>query len=210
MLKMNRSGRAMSNSEKVLLTTLLIICTLFLYWIILMKPAFDKMKPVSDKVAELQTQVDAIGSIKSRISEKEETLKGLQVEYDKATKVIPRGDNYPQLIKELREMSEVASVKIDSYTLDKPVAYSQSGENTEASAISLNTYSVKLNVKGKYTDILAFIRKVEEDKRIASVVKISSNKESAAIELSYFITGTIGDENYNFNTGSYGKEDPFN
>ena len=210
MLKLNRSGRAMSNSEKTLLTILLVICVLFLYWIILMKPAMEKIKPVSTKVSELQEKVDAIGSIQSRITEKEETLKGLQTQYDEATKVIPRGDRYPQLIKEIREMSEATSVKITNYSLSKPTAYSQTGETTEATTSSLNTYTVNLSVTGKYTDVLAFVRKIEEDARIADVKTIASTKESASIELVYFISGTADDEKYDFNNGAYGKEDPFN
>lgn len=210
MLKLNRSGRAMTNSEKTLLTILLVICTLFLYWIILMKPAFEKVKPISEEVKQLQDRVDAIGSIQTRITEKESTLKGLQEQYNEATKIIPKGDKYPQLIKELREMSEATSIKISTYSLSEPTAYSATGQTTEATSVSLNNYSVKLSVSGKYNDILAFIRKVEEDVRIADVKTVSFSKESANLELVYYVTGTISDEKYDFNNGAYGKEDPFN
>lgn len=210
MLKLNRSGRAMSSSEKILLGTLFVIAVLFLYWVLLMKPAMNSLKPAQDKVNDLQKRVDAVGSIQSRISQKEETLKGLQVKYDEATKVIPRGDNYPQLIKEIREMSEATSVTISTYGLSKPTAYSKSGEDTNMTVSSLNYYTVSLSLKGNYTDILAFIRKIEEDKRIASVSTINSTKDATAIQLVYFISGSLEEEEYDFNTGSYGKEDPFN
>lgn len=205
-----RSGRAMSSSEKTLIAILACVSALFLYWIFLMKPALDKVGPVSKRVGELQERVDAIGTIQSNITQKEETLKNLQVQYDEATKVIPRGDRYPELIKEIREMSEATSVTLGTYALSQPVAYSQTGEAGTAAGSSLNSYTVTLNAKGDYNNILAFVRKLEEDKRIVEVQSITSSKDTAVIKLSYFISGTVDKEDYDFNAGDYGKENPFN
>ncbi|MEG0297725.1 MAG: type 4a pilus biogenesis protein PilO [Clostridium sp.] len=205
-----RSGRAMSSSEKTLIAILACVSALFLYWIFLMKPALDKVGPVSTRVEDLQKRVDAIGSIQSNITQKEETLKNLKVQYDEATKVIPRGDRYPELVKEIREMSEATTVAISSYSLSKPTAYSETGEATTGAGSSLNNYTIGLSVKGDYNNILAFVRKLEEDKRIVDVKSISSSKETATITLSYFVSGTIDQEDYDFNSGDYGKENPFN
>ena len=210
MLKLNNEGRAMTSSEKILLTVLLVVCVGFLYWIILLKPIANQIAPISQNVAELQEKVDAVTTIKSRIEEKEANLEELQGKYDEATKVIPRGDRYPEVIREVRTMAEANSIEIVGAEYEEPKAFTIEAEgSTEEQSSGLNYYVVALGIKGVYPDLLEFIEDIENDKRISSVSYIKLADNEAEIQFTYFMSGTEETGEYDFNTGSYGQEVPY-
>lgn len=223
MSKLARSGRALGKNEKILLGVATIVGVTIIYWALVIGPALNKISPLEKEVKEYKAKLENTSMINSQIEQKEKTLKDLKVKYEEAAKVIPKTDRYPQLIKEIREMATKASLTIKSENLGQPVVYVQPG--TEASTsnpsdpnapkqdntlLGLQTINLSLNVEGDFKNILAFIAELENDKRILDIQQISTTDKSTNLTLVYYIAGGVEDEEYDFNNGSYGKDNMFN
>lgn len=214
-----KSGRALGKNEKVLLGTVMVLAITFLYWTLLLQPALNKLKPLEDSVKNLKSQVNSTAAIQSNIIEKEKQLENLKVEYEEATKIVSKTDRYPELVKEIRELANGNSLKITNESLGIPTVYAQTPQTTPVDpskppvtnpAAGLKTMAIGLTVDGGFNNVLAFINKLEEDKRILEVQSFTSSDKSTTINLMYYIAGGEEAEDYNFNTGSYGKDSLFN
>ena len=215
MAKISSGGRALSKNEKTLLG---ILCAAALFFIInslVIEPNNKKIKPLKEEVSQLKAQVENISNLDSSIKVKEKELKDLKSEFEEATKSIPKTDRYPQVIKDLEGIASSSNVSIASYSLSLPTTFANqqssddSSESTNTSQ-GLQTFNVQIQLNGAYTDVLTFINKLESDSRIKEVVNLSSTKDSSNINILYYVAGTIDVEDYDFNNGEFGKENPFN
>ena len=215
MAKISSGGRALSKNEKTLLG---ILCAAALFFIInslVIEPNNKKIKPLKEEVSQLKAQVENISNLDSSIKVKEKELKDLKSEFEEATKSIPKTDRYPQVIKDLEGIASSSNVSIASYSLSLPTTFANqqssddSSESTNTSK-GLQTFNVQIQLNGAYTDVLTFINKLESDSRIKEVVNLSSTKDSSNINILYYVAGTIDVEDYDFNNGEFGKENPFN
>lgn len=214
-----KSGAALGKNEKILLTMVMVLAITFLYWTFLLKPALTKIKPLQDEVNSLKAQTKNTSTIQSNIKEKEKELENLKVEYEKATKVISKTDRYPELVKEIREIASANSLKISNENLGIPTVYTQVSTETNSDttktqvsnpAAGLKTITMDLTLEGGFNNILAFIDKLEQDKRILEVKSFLASDKSTTVNLIYYIAGGEETESYDFNTGSYGKDNLFN
>lgn len=214
-----KSGRALGKNEKVLLGTVVVLAVGFLYWTLLLEPSLKKLKPLEDSVNALKLQVNNTATIQSNIISKEKQLETLKVQYEEATKVVSKTDRYPELIKEIREIATTNSLKITNEVLGVPTIYEQTPQGTPPEAgkapvanpaEGLKTMSIVLTLDGGFNNALEFINKLEEDKRILEVQSFTATEKTTTVNLMYYIAGGQEAEDYNFNTGSYGKDNLFN
>ncbi|MGL5086348.1 MAG: type 4a pilus biogenesis protein PilO [Clostridium sp.] len=213
-----KSGRALGKNEKFLLGTVMILSVAFIYWTFLLDPALKKIKPLEDNVKALKLQVKNAANTQSNINAKEKQLEGLKGQYEEATKIVSKTDRYPQLIKEIREIASANSLKITNETLGVPTIYApaqttpvEPGKEAIANpADGLKTMSLVITLDGGFNNVLAFVNKLEEDKRILEVQSFAATDKSTTVNLMYYIAGGEEAEDYDFNTGSYGKDNLFN
>lgn len=213
MAKMGKNGRAISKNEKILMAVLCAVSLFFIIDILIIEPSNRKIKPLKDEVKVLKEQVQNIEGIDSSINEKEGKLEGLKAEFEKASQTIPKTDRYPQVIKDIEGMSAATGTIVTNYTLSKPSTFAsdENGENEEQNAQSgLQVFTIQMNVKGDYVNVLSFINKLESDSRIKEVISLNSKKDSSNISVVYYVAGSIDVEDYDFNEGSFGKQNPFN
>lgn len=208
-----KSGRALGKNEKVLLGAVLALSIVFIYWTLLLQPSLVKLKPLEAEVKTLKSQVKGASTIKASISNKETQLNSLKEQYEEATKIISKTDRYPQLIKEIRENATSKSLKISAESLGVPTVYAQQAaapNGQQQSKAGLMTMSVKLTLDGDFRNVLDFINKLEEDKRILEVIGFTAQEKSSTVDLLYYISGGEENEEYDFNKGPYGKDNLFN
>lgn len=211
-----KSGRALAKNEKILLGIVMVMSISFLYWTLLLEPEMKKMKPLQEEVKVLKSQLKDASTIEKNIKVKGEELAGLKTEYDEATKIISKTDRYPQLIKDIREVASSNNVKIASESLGRPTVYIDETAATttetpvENVASGLQTMSIALTLEGDFNNVLAFINKLEEDKRILEVQGFTSTDKGTTVNLMYYIAGGEEIEEYDFNSGTYGKDNLFN
>lgn len=217
MNKLSKSTRELSSSEKIILGILTFLSVAFVFWILVLSPAINKLAPLEKSVKELDAQVKNIGNVQKDIENYEKQLETLKVQYDEATKVISKTDRYPELVKQIREMAEGSSLKITNETFGVPAIFTQEGAEVDTNAQAegtqvqgLQTLNISLSLEGDSMKILEFIGKLESDKRILDVNKFNTSENRTEIELIYFIAGGDEKEEYDFNNSSYGKENIFN
>lgn len=216
--KITKSGRALNKNEKILLTALFLVSILFIYYTIFLGPSLKKLTPLKEEVQKLKSQLKDTGNLSSNIKSKEEELAKLKVQYDDATKAMPKGDRYPELSKELGDKARKQGLTISNLAFSKPEIYNENGENvesTESEGSQINSdgllqYYVTLSVEGDFNKAVEFIKSLEADKRIMKVNEITANNDKIDINLNYIVAGSQEVQEYEFNNGSYGKDNLFN
>ena len=110
-------------------------------------------------------------------------------------------------------------VKTDENGVVTEIDRGLEGENTQASEVaqehSVKKQVVSISVSGLHKDIMSFIKKIENYSRIADVSNISLSKAegknlNASITANFYNLNYEEKENYDFNDGTYGREDSFN
>lgn len=211
-----KSGRALGKSEKILLGTVGVLAVAFIYWTLLIEPALVKLKPLEEQVKELKLQVKDTNTIESDIVRKEKELEELKVRYEEATKVLSKTDRYPDIIRDIRNVATSNSLKIVSEELNMPkvdqegVVPLEDGTVPSNPTDGLQTMNVNLTVEGEFNNALEFINKLEEDQRILEITGIVAKDKSIGISITYYIAGGEEVEEYDFNNGTYGKDNIFN
>lgn len=207
MAGLNRTGRNLNKNEKFLIGVLGVIAVGTLIFTFIIEPSDKKLKPLKEEVKAKQEQVKNLDMIQLSIAKKEKELEGLKEKYDEASKTIPKTDRYPQVVKDLEAMAVQAGVKINTRNFGKPAVYSEN--NNGQSATGLTAFTVGLGINGDYNQILDFIKILESDTRILEIPTLSITTEGASISIIYYTSGGVEEENYDFNTGTYGKGNLF-
>lgn len=219
-MALKTSSRELSKNEKILLGVLCIIAIAFLINTFIIDPSNTKLKPLKEEISLLQKQKTQLKTINLDIEKNEEELDALKEEYNKASETISKTDRYPQIIRDIGDMANKSNIKIESQSFTKPALFTdeqeKDGNSQEkdqstnvASTEGLASFNVDLNVKGSFANLMNFIGKLEEDSRILEIEKFNSNDLGANIELVYYIAGGEEQEEYDFNSGNYGKGNIF-
>lgn len=207
MAGLNMSGRSLSKNEKFLIGALGILAVGTLVFTFIIEPSNKRLKPLKQEVIAKQAQVKNLDMLQLNITKKEKELAGLKEKYEEASKTIPKTDRYPQVVKDIEAMATKAGVSITSRSFGKPAVYSDGKEGTTASG--LTAFTLGLGIKGTYNQILEFVKTLESDTRILEIPTISINKDGASISVIYYTSGGVETEKYDFNTGTYGKDNLF-
>lgn len=213
MAKIGKGGRALSKNEKVLLGVLCAVALYFVVDILIISPSNEKLRPLQDEVNSLKEQVQNIEGLDASIKLKKKELEGLRLEFEEASKTIPKTDRSPEVIRDIESMAGESGITVSNYSLSKPITFDSNGSGESAnqgSATGLQAFTIQMTITGDYVNVLSFINKLESDSRIKEVVSLSSTKDTSNISVTYYVAGSINIEEYNFNEGSFGKSNPFN
>jgi len=216
MKKIDLGLNKLSHKEKILLLIVAIMSVFFVYYNYLIIPTIDKLTPLETEVEFLRIQTLNYENIENKIIIKEKEYNELKDKYNESARALPKIDKYPELSKDLNDLANKNTVTLQSIAMEKGQVYQQGDTSKDASTPStsnkggLSTQKVTLSLKGDFSNILNLVNDLENGSRICEINSITSTKESSTINLTFYYAPGDMEENYDFNSGSYGKDNMFN
>lgn len=223
-MALKTSSRELSKNEKILLGVVCVAAIAFVVNTFIIAPSNTKLKPLKEEISVMEKQINGLKTINVDIEENEQQLKVLKNKYNEASETIPKTDRYPQVVKDLEEMSKRSGVKIKTESFSKPAVFSSEQETQNANGSDpnitqqqgassltngLSNFTVNLTIEGDFLQAMNFINELENDSRILEVQDFSSTEKATTITVLYFIAGGEEMEEYEFNNGNYGKGNIF-
>ncbi len=216
MKKIDLGLNKLSHKEKILLLIVAIMSVFFVYYNYLIIPTMDKLVPLETEVEALRNKTLNYENIENKIIIKEKEYNELKDKYNESARALPKIDKYPELSKELNDLANKNTVTLQSIAMEKGQVYQQGDTSKDASTPStsnkggLSTQKVTLSLKGDFSNILNLVNDLENGSRICEINSITATKESSTINLTFYYAPGDMEENYDFNSGSYGKDNMFN
>jgi Tfp pilus assembly protein PilO len=216
MKKIDLGLNKLSHKEKILLLIVAIMSVFFVYYNYLIIPTMDKLAPLETEVEALRNKTLNYENIENKIIIKEKEYNELKDKYNESARALPKIDKYPELSKDLNDLANKNTVTLQSIAMEKGQVYQQGDTSKDASTPStsnkggLSTQKVTLSLKGDFSNILNLVNDLENGSRICEINSITSTKESSTINLTFYYAPGDMEENYDFNSGSYGKDNMFN
>lgn len=216
MKKIDLGLNKLSHKEKILLLIVAIMSVFFVYYNYLIIPTMDKLAPLETEVEGLRNKTLNYENIENKIIIKEKEYNELKDKYNESARALPKIDKYPELSKDLNDLANKNTVTLQSIAMEKGQVYQQGDTSKDASTPStsnkggLSTQKVTLSLKGDFSNILNLVNDLENGSRICEINSITSTKESSTIDLTFYYAPGDMEENYDFNSGSYGKDNMFN
>ena len=216
MKKIDLGLNKLSHKEKILLLIVAIMSVFFVYYNYLIIPTMDKLAPLETEVEALRNKTLNYENIENKIIIKEKEYNELKDKYNESARALPKIDKYPELSKDLNDLANKNTVTLQSIAMEKGQVYQQGDTSKDASTPStsnkggLSTQKVILSLSGDFSNILNLVNDLENGSRICEINSITSTKESSTINLTFYYAPGDMEENYDFNSGSYGKDNMFN
>ncbi len=216
MKKIDLGLNKLSHKEKILLLIVAIMSVFFVYYNYLIIPTMDKLAPLETEVEALRNKTLNYENIENKIIIKEKEYNELKDKYNESARALPKIDKYPELSKDLNDLANKNTVTLQSIAMEKGQVYQQGDTSKDASTPStsnkggLSTQKVTLSLKGDFSNILNLVNDLENGSRICEINSITSTKESSTINLTFYYAPGDMEENYDFNSGNYGKDNMFN
>ncbi|WP_315114857.1 type 4a pilus biogenesis protein PilO [Clostridium intestinale] len=216
MKKIDLGLNKLSHKEKILLLIVAIMSVFFVYYNYLIIPTMDKLAPLETEVEALKNKTLNYENIENKIIIKEKEYNELKDKYNESARALPKIDKYPELSKDLNDLANKNTVTLQSIAMEKGQVYQQGDTSKDASTPStsnkggLSTQKVTLSLSGDFSNILNLVNDLENGSRICEINSITSTKESSTINLTFYYAPGDMEENYDFNSGSYGKDNMFN
>lgn len=226
--------KGVSKKDKIILTFTIIISVGAVMFKFLLLPQLTKYTDNINKLSMAQSEysIAKVAEAKNTILKSDnETLK---TQYTSAINEFPRTPEVAQITYDLEAMIRTSGVKLDSIVFESGKAEAEAEESnnpldeidrgvlgqdapdlTVQSNSAITTENIDISISGSYKSVLDFIREIESYERIAEVSDISidsglDGSVNASITANFYNLNYSDDENYEFNEGSYGKENPFN
>jgi len=216
MKKIDLGLNKLSHKEKILILIVAVMSVFFVYYNYLIIPTMDKLAPLETEVEALRNKTLNYENIENKIIIKEKEYNELKDKYNESARALPKIDKYPELSKDLNDLANKNTVTLQSIAMEKGQVYQQGDTSKDASTPStsnkggLSTQKVTLSLKGDFSNILNLVNDLENGSRICEINSITSTKESSTINLTFYYAPGDMEENYDFNSGSYGKDNMFN
>lgn len=175
--------------------------------------------------------VNHINTVKISNKKLNDNLAKLQEKYETAAKALPKSARNPEVTYDIKALADSNTVTINSLTIGSGTEYkhqtnnaqneNNSSTNTKANSPGnavngkLMNLPVTVNISGDYVNMMKFIGDIEKDKRIAEVNNINfvvanTGALQGTISVNYYYADYSNTENkYEFNNGSYGKDNLF-
>jgi Tfp pilus assembly protein PilO len=189
-----------------------------------------------ERVNKSIAEVQQIRAAKENLPKLSAEIDSLKVDMQKCLDVIPEVERNPEIAYNLKKIGDSNKIAISTLGLGEPVELSSEQSNNSANTnTSTNTNAnadanktvidskkiyvipATMTASGDYDAIMNFIHTVESDKRITDVRGVGINKDQQTgaltlnLTMNYYYTGKVTDNtlDYKFNSGSYGKTNPF-
>lgn len=205
----------LSRNDKIILIVVVMAVILFLYYQFLLSPVLSNMM---SNISSVKSDKSQINVIETTNATDKSANKRLKTEYKEKSKSLPIEMKDPEIQNKLNDLAASKKVTIKSINFADPVSGSlDSKSNQKASTASstsskktvstgaLMQVSVTVNMEGNYTDIIEFLKSVEEENRISeiqsvNIAKNTTNSQSTAPQTStavinyYYLSGKDTDK----------------
>jgi Tfp pilus assembly protein PilO len=213
--------KGLSKSEKTLLCILAFAIVGYVYFQYIISPTLSKMHSAQTNISNYQNEINELKLLSVQNKKLEENLKEFEAKRNDYADAVPRSDRSAEILRSLKKLADDSSVRLTSLTSGTAVEYtaSQNSEGKEQQT-KIMAIPVTMNITGEYSNIMTFIKTLEESVRITQsnsiVMAPNANKtgaEAMAMALScgifYMEDGAETNNEYDFNSGAYGKDNPF-
>lgn len=225
--------KGVSKKDKIILTFTIIISVGAVMFKFLLLPQLTKYTANINKLSMTQSEYSIAKVSESKnviLKNNNETSKG---KYTSAVNEFSKTPKVAQITHDLEEMIRTSGGKLDSIIfesgkaeieaeesnnpldeIDRGVLGQDAPDLTVQSNSVITTENIDISISGSYKNVLGFIREIESYERIAEVSDVSIDKGldenvNASITAKFYNLNYNDGENYEFNEGSYGKENPF-
>ena len=228
----------LSKKDKVILSTTIIILSLILGLRFLILPQLEQYTNNLMILESKRSEQSRVAMIPAQNKVLEEKQQELQVQYELALEEISKTPAVAQIIYDLKGLISRSSVEMKSLSfsnsdvsedevktdengivteidrgLEMSGSESQTGELESEQAVKKQIVNISLT--GEYENIIKFIKAIEYYSRIADVSNISLSPGegtllNASLTANFYNLNYKENESYDFNNGTYGKENSFN
>lgn len=213
--------KSLSKREKVLIIVMLACGLFYGYFSLFLKPILNEYSKLNSNINAYKIQLNYINAANLNNKKLENNLPDLEKKLNDAMKLLPSSERNPEISYNIKQFADKNKVIINEITFGKQSNYSEasqvstgnSHEISKESSNNLMYLPATVTVSGDYTSIINFIASIENENRIAYInsvnFTVAGNTLQANINTNfYFVNGTMQD-NYDFNKGSYGKDNLF-
>ncbi|EYE89739.1 hypothetical protein Q428_01415 [Fervidicella metallireducens AeB] len=225
----------LAKRERILLIVLAFMVIFYLYYTLFLSPVLVKISDVNSRIKVYQLKAESIKNANVIIKRQQRELEGLKEKFKDATSAIPELERDAEIAYRLKFLAESKGVTLSSVNFAEAteigvkeisVSGDLNGGEQNNSGVSNNVstnrdkiYRVSCTavLLGNYNQIVNLIADLEKDKRFVVIENFGvtsgaqNERLNATLNLNYFFTNnkTEGVVDYDFNNGTYGKENIF-
>ena len=231
--------KSLSSTEKILLALLGIVVIFYLYYGFYMNPMLQKRSASEKNIKKYEEDINSSKNIAKENEKLKLQIADLTAKSAEQDKLLPKSERQPEYIKDIKAAADKNSITINAIsfgkakevTVDSKNASNQnnnqqnssdknnqtssnaSKQNTAVNAVYTSPLSI--SITGDYKSIVAFVSAAENGNRFTDISSLNIAAQdktiSANININYYYSNVLAkkDITYDFNKGSYGKDDLF-
>lgn len=188
-----------SQRDKVLLAILAVLAVGFLYFKLLILPGMNEISTVNAEIENNKQKLEDLQYKKTQNTIIKNTITKLQGKYDAAKNAVTIDPKDADISSGLFSAAAKNNVKLTAVTYSPGVEYTDANKNTNTASSNANAkipsgrlmrMDASINIAGNISDIIKFVKDLENTERIDAIGNVSINKDNnsnkAAITTSYF------------------------
>lgn len=229
----------LSKRERYLIILIAILAAFYLYYSLFLSPILNKIKDEKSKVETYTLQLNNINLVKSTNKTLNLELKNLKEKNEENLNRLPEFERNPEIAYKLKSIADNNKVTLNNINFSDPAIYNnsanssneQQNNNSSSNEVkssvtnfpkgSLLNIPVNLRVVGSCDDLLKFVAAIENGDRISIIntlkLDLQTNGTNSTdiiitdMSLDYFYinSSTTDKPDYDFNKGTYGKDNLF-
>lgn len=195
--------KKLSKREKILLTICGALIIIYGYYSLFLTPVLKNITALHEQIDRNSAAIININLVKLQNKKQNDELSNLQAKLEDASNALPKSEESPEIINELKKLADTNGVIINSIGLGKSTDYKNLSTASNNKAVNKNNdlnngtnekimiTPVTLNTSGSYLNIIDFVSAVEAEKRIVEMNTLNINTDSggtteAIININYY------------------------
>jgi type IV pilus assembly protein PilO len=203
----------LSKREKYLLIALATALVFYCYCRLLMLPIINGIVVSKANIDKYNDEINSQVSNSLVVQKDKKQLEELKANIDKSLAAFPQDERNPEIAYDIKAIGNNCNVLLGAINFGQAAEYIlQNGPKVSSKVMSV---PVTLQVLGDYRNITNFIGKIESDSRMTVVdtAALSGNEgllqSNISVNYLYMPSQNTADTKYDFNNGTYGKDNLF-
>jgi type IV pilus assembly protein PilO len=203
----------LSKRETILLVVLALALVLYGYYSFLLLPILNGMETSTTNIVKYNQEINSQALSKVLLQKDKQKLEELRTNMNSAYSNLPQQERDADIAYNIKELGEASGISLTSVNFSEPMEYKL--EQAPKVSGTLMSIPVNIQISGEYQNIMSFISKLEKGNRISVVNTVTlsgaEGKVSGNLSVNYLYipSQANADIKYDFNTGTYGKDDLF-
>ncbi|MGM0370688.1 MAG: type 4a pilus biogenesis protein PilO [Bacillota bacterium] len=191
-----RSWNEITNREKIMSVSLIVIVVSISFYVFLYKPKADAVKDIN---SDLEQTVSSIKNNQDVLRKKEELKQEYKSKLDKLEK-----DDQDQPIKVSQKSDLIVRLNelIDQTDVQLKTMESAENKETNSQKYGYDKMPIKIQISGNYNNILKFVNSVEELKYLIKINNLNLNSNQSDLD-----SGSEVDINAQINLVAFATDD---